>query len=159
MPASVETKIREALVYRLGQITVANGYVNDIGDVFDEFPENPGGISNFPAVAVLSGRDSRSDFDNEMLYLTAMTTLVVFVDPSGDIVEDTETIKQDIQRMLGLHPDLPGSGSAPTCQLAVYASSEPFGRVLDVPGTAGLRGTKIMVEVRSQQELANPTAS
>lgn len=159
MSDSVETKIREALLYRLGQITVANGYENDIGDVFDDFPDDTGDIDDFPAVVALTGFDSRTNLDNEMLYVTARATLLAFVDPSGPVVEDTETIKQDVQRMLGLNPALPGSGSAPTCELAVYAGAEPFGRVLDMPQAPNLRGTRITVEIRYQQELADPTVS
>lgn len=157
MSDSIETKIREALLYRLGGITVANGYVNNIGDIFDDFPENPEDINDFPAVVALLGFDTRSSLDNEMLYLTARATLLAFVNLSGSVVVETETIKQDIQRMLGLYPSLQDSGGDPTCQLAVYGGAEPFGRVFDVPMAPGRRGTRITVEIRYQQALTDPT--
>lgn len=156
---SAEARVREALMYRLGEIAVAGGYLNDVADVLDDFPDDPGSITSFPTLAVLTGYETRERFDNEMLYVDLKAVVLAFVEPDGygSVTEAVESIKQDIHAVLGNHPGLPGSDDEPTCQLAVFSFSEPFGRVLDAPLAGSLRGVKIGIDVTWQQRFEDPT--
>lgn len=163
MPSSsVETKIREALMYQLSQITVSNGFHNDLSlgtNLFEDFIEDPYGVSVFPTLSVIFGNDTRSHYDNDLLYVTQKVWVLAFVDPAGadSVIEQIEKVKQDVHLAVGTHPGLQGSGGGITCQLAVYASAEPFGRSLDIAESNGLYGVKIGIDITYQQLFANPT--
>lgn len=154
---SVETRVREALKYRLEEITTDNDYLNDVAAVLDEFPVNPSSVTSFPTIVSLTGSQTRERFDNETLSISLQAMLVVFVDPAGDFIEQSESIKQDIHAMLGSNPGLPGENDAPTCQLALFASTETFGRVADLPLAGQFRGVKVAVDIVWQQKFTDPT--
>jgi hypothetical protein len=158
---SAETRIREALLHRLGQITTGNGYLNTLGEIHDDFPEDPDSIAAFPAAVLLTGYEGRDRYDSDMLYVSLKAFLLVFVEPDGygSVVEAIESVKQDVHSMLGNYPGLPGSDNEVTCQRAVFSSAEPFGRVLDLPLASNHRGVRIGIDVAYQQTLIDPTVT
>ncbi len=157
--SSAETKVREALIAQLSNITTGNGFRNTLATPLRDFPSDPDGLSSFPTVAVLTGYDHRDHFDNNLLYIAMKVPLVVFVDPGGTVPDEIESVKQDIHYVIGNNPGLPDGDGNATCQLAIFSTAAPFGTVLANPLAGNAVGVKIVVDVLYQQTLSDPTVS
>lgn len=150
---SAQTKARKALKLQLLKIKKIDGYFNDMGRIYDDFPANPEEIQERVAVVPVFGYEKTERFDNETLDILMLAYLIVYVKPTGSATEAIETITADIQAVIGNNWMLPGENGLPTCQCCWYFSSEPFGKVLDRPQA----GTKIGLKLLYQQYVADPT--
>jgi len=129
---SATQKFIDALVYGLKTIKKDAGYENTIQQVFTEYPTQSQ-LVNFPAVAVLQGRETTDWDSTEDIINTINITLVVFCHEQSDPTNARLTLKKDIHRHFGLNWMVRGEDEVETCRLIRPAAYEPFGMYINVP--------------------------
>lgn len=152
---SAVARVRKSLVWNLSQIRTANGYLNDIGDIFTEIPGETE-IRNFPAIALLRGQTviENEDQSEQLWHKLTPYTALVYV-RSQNPTEARESILQDLERMLGVNWMLVGEDGAETCRIASLDGDRPFGMVMNKPQV----GFTFGFSVRFAQDINDPSVS
>ena len=152
---SALARVRKSIVYNLKRITRANGYLNDIGDIFTEIPD-PAQIKNFPAISLLRGQTviENTDQSEQLWHKLIPFTALVYV-RSQDPTEGRESMLQDLERMLGNNWMLSGEDGVETCRIATLDGDKPFGMVLNKPQV----GFVFAFSVRFAQDILDPTVA
>jgi len=158
---SQELRVRAALAYNLSQIKVANEYLDDSGQVFQDPPLSIAEIQTFPAIIIVFDEEQVNAESNELLEIKVRIWLYCHIKDQDQPATVVAKLKQDIQSMLGhrnVSPaspgwSLPDSNGVPTCGMARYASSKPFSRLNNLP----IACTKIGIDVIYQQLFQDPT--
>lgn len=152
---SAVARVRKSLVWNLGQIRTANGYLNDIGDIFTEIPGETE-IRNFPAIALLRGQTiiENEDQSEQLWHKLTPYTALVYV-RSQNPTEARESILQDLERMLGVNWMLTGEDGVETCRIASLDGDRPFGMVINKPQV----GFTFGFSVRFAQDINDPSVA
>lgn len=109
---SLRQRILEALQFNLQEITVANGYSNDVGDVMI-IPTSINKIKNFPAINIQTDRESILNLEEGrhtlgMLHYRMPVHLDVYLDAYEDSDLAREKILADVEKRLMNNLSLPG---------------------------------------------------
>lgn len=134
----VKTRIREALRYRLLTITTGNGFLCNIGDVYNDPPAELGTSANYPFVVPLWEYSRFFVESNSDIAFEGVIMLYVRIQNQSDVSLAVEKIEADISALLGAEPYLRDSTGVETCQRARVDSSVPFGMAGQKPA-AGVR--------------------
>lgn len=159
-PKSVRTRIREAIVYQLKQITRNNGYLNTIGKVFTEYP-NKSDITEYPAVIIDFGTEKilNEDISDDAWHKDLPVLLIVHLKAQENTSLARETILQDLERHFWKREDdgsygvLRGADGEATCMVAILDSNARFGMMPNLPDV----GITLAFSVRYRQDISDPT--
>lgn len=154
---SVRNRIRDALIYQLKQITINNGYRNNIVEVHDVLPSMEK-LRNFPAVVVVLGDENIVNYDVQSSTFKTMQKdlqifLHIFLQEHNDVGQAQDRIIADIEKMIGIHFGLEGEDGQCTTFLSQIVSSRPFGLTVNKPNC----GVTINLRARYQQLRKDPT--
>jgi hypothetical protein len=155
MSDSVLTKIRKALIYQLGTITTANGYITNVLHAYDEKMsiEN---MKEFPSLVVVLDKDRQNSADQQsfnVIQKNAFFKVICILHDVNDMVSARENILQDIEKLLGTNYMLPSSTGTCTATLATVVDAIPFG----IKETKPNGGIEISVQVQYRQLRTDPT--
>jgi len=155
-PDSVTTRARKALVWNLRQIQREKGYLNTVGDVFTEIPEQ-NDIKNYPAIALLRGQTiiENEDQSEQLWHKLIPYTAIVYIKDNSDPTLARETMLQDFEKMLGINWMLKGEDDVETCRIASLDGDRPFGMVMNKPMVGFVFG----FSVRFAQDISDPTVA
>ena len=151
---SVTERLLDALVYGIKGITTDAGYDNTVGDVFTEYPTQSQ-LVNYPAVAIIQGREATDWDDTEDMLHTLSVTLVCFCHEQSDPTTSRLTLKKDLHRHFGLNWMARGEDDVETCRLVRPAAYEPFGMFLNAPKV----GFIMELIIQYSQNVNDPTAA
>lgn len=156
-PTLIRTKLREALVYSLEQITEANSYWVTLRRVYDP-PKNMDEMTEFPTVNLLIGKEERMNDrllgNNSLLDLKWTVRIDVFLSESNNPPAEIDRVVASVQKYFGHNYYIPGSDGNRTAFNCIYLSSEPFGTELSEPNC----GVSIELETFYRIQLTNPEA-
>lgn len=141
---SAKTRLRKALVYNFSKITQAEGYKNDIGDIYTSYVDR-GRIANWPAVAIVPGveRVLNEDMSDDLLHKELDISGMVYLRESEDADLAREEMLADIETMIGLNFTLQDESGDETCLVCWMTGSEPFGMVANEPQIGFVFGIRI----------------
>jgi len=162
---SIRTKIRIAMAYGLStNLTKANGYFLDIGEVHVNAPTNDDGRKAWPSVDIIwdtetytnriSGENSLGGYNKVgRIFIKG----VLFADANKIVSEEIVLMREhfiaDIERYFGINYIIPDSNGAGTVQNCILISNDIFGMDVNAP-----KGEVIMpLEVYYRIELTDPT--
>lgn len=157
----VKTNIRTALSYGLKQITIANGYFNNVGQVFYSIPTR-GMIVDYPSCVLLwgetptespEGSESRVDQSDGLLHKFASLTTLWYIKEGNDAALAREQLLADVEYRIGNYFTIPNSGGVATCLHSWIDSEEPISWNYNEP----LIGQKIDIKIRYRQSITDPT--
>jgi len=154
---SVRNRIRDALIYQLKQISVNNGYKNDIVEVHDVLPSMEK-LRNFPSIVVILGDEQIVNYDvQSSTFKTIQKDLQIFLhcflQEHNDVGSVQDRIIADIEKMIGIHFGLEGEDGQCTTFLTQIVSSRPFGLTVNKPNC----GVTITLRARYKQLRKDPT--
>ncbi len=150
---TIKTRIREAVKYHLGRITLGNGYKIAVEGVLDDPPANLSEVVNHPTIIPV--------WDSTVLLLEtnvdecfeSLIALYVFVQAQSDVSLTIEQTEADILRCFGTNYQLPDENGTPLAQRVQFVSSVPFGRVDSKPSA----GTKMVFKITWSHKASDPT--
>lgn len=151
---AVERMLR-ALVWNFKQITRANGYSCDIGDILTEIP-NIDAIKNRPVVALIRGQtaiENEDQSDQEWKKRIPFVAMVYLRDE--DPTWARIRVCADIEAMLGNNQMLPGEDGVETARIVTLDGDRPFGMVQNKPTI----GFAFGFSVRLAQSIPDPSVT
>lgn len=152
---SMERRMRDGFVFNLKQITKANGYRTNLGDILIDAPLSLSDVlsKTMPAIVMAFGEEKNVAEATDFHELVVPVNLYCHISEASRQSDAILDLKMDIQQMLGSLWMLPGADGLPTCGRAKYLASLPFSKVNDISAC----GVRITVEVTYQQLLGDPT--
>lgn len=154
-PMSAMERMLRALVWNFQQITRANGYSCNIGDILTEVPDITA-IKNRPAVALVRGQtviENTNQSDQEWKKRIPFVAMVYL--RSEDPTWDRLHVMQDIEAMLGNNNMLPDEQGAETAREVTLDGDRPFGMVQNTPTV----GFAFGFSVRLAQSIFDPSVT
>ena len=141
---SAKTRLRKALAYNFAKITQAEGYTNDIGDIFTSYVDR-GRISNWPGVVLIPGveRVLNEDMSDDLLHKELDISGMAYLREAEDPDLAREEILADIETMIGRNFTLQDEAGDESCLVCWMTGSEPFGMVANEPQIGIAFGIKI----------------
>lgn len=131
--------------YNFGKITKAEGYNNDIGDIYTAFVDRRA-ISNLPAVVLMAGAERvlNSDMSDNLLHKEMQLAGLAYLRENEDPDLAREEFLADIETMIGVNFTLTDEAGNPSCLVCEMTGSEPFGMVANQPQIGFAFGIKII---------------
>lgn len=134
---SCRTRIRQALLYLLKQISIDNGYKTNVSEVHDE-ALNFNNIKRFPAIVLTFATENILEYGvNNQTFVKQFHELRAFLDC---FVYERETpsfareeLIHDLEKLIGVNHGLPGEDGKCTCYFAQPVSIIPFGMKSNLP--------------------------
>ena len=154
---SARRRIRDALVYQLGNITKAGGYNNDIVEIHTMTPSLEQ-MKMFPSIVVVSGDERSLPLDGQGSTFKVIqkdwTILIhAFLKATYNPTDAQDDVIQDIEQMVGEHFGLEHQDGKCTCFLAQILNSRPFGLKVNKPNC----GVTFTLNVKYRQLRLDPT--
>lgn len=141
---SAKTRLRKALAYNFSKITQAEGYKNDIGDIYTSYVDR-GRVANWPAVVLVPGveRVINEDMSDDLLHKELDISGMVYLKETEDPDLAREEMLADIETMIGINFTLQDEAGDESCLVCWITGSEPFGMVANEPQIGFAFGIKI----------------
>jgi len=155
-PVSVRENIRNAIIFNLQQITVANGFDADV--FTDEDILSHEQIIEYPFVNVVSKAESYLNAGDSTLHdirlrKTASYDMDCYIRSIDDPNDSIEKILADIEKRFMLNYNLQDSSGKRTAVECMFTFNEKFGIETNKP----LHGISIGLDVFYRQDLNDPT--
>jgi hypothetical protein len=149
-PVSAKTRLRKALVYNFKKIKKANGYNNDIGDVWEDFVDATR-INNWPAVVIIPGSEKvlNTDMSDDLLHKELLVSGIAYLREASDSHLAREEFLADIETMIGNQYTLQDEAGDETCLVSWFSGQTPFGKVDNKP----MIGFRFGITVRYRQDI------
>jgi hypothetical protein len=151
---SATERLLDAIVYGIKSIKTDAGYDNTVGDVFTEYPTQSQ-LVNYPAIAIIQGREATDWDDTEDMLHTLPITLVCFCHEQSNPTTARLSLKKDLHRHFGLNWMIRGEDGVETCRLVRPAGYDPFGMFLNAPKV----GFVMELIIQYTQDVNDPTVS
>ena len=143
-PKSAITRCRESLYWNFKQIQKSAGYLNSVGDIFFEPPQQAD-IKNYPAIVLLRGvtKVLNEDQSEQLWHKRIDYTCMVYLNDNTDPTLARETMMQDLEMRLGNNFMLNGEDGTETCRVTALTGDQPFGMVLNKPAIGFVFGFSV----------------
>ncbi len=139
-----ERLIRNAMMYRLGQIKKSNQYACDIGKLYEVAPANPDSMNHFDGIVRFGGPETADVYTADTDFIKARCAILIRVKCAEDkLIGAIEDIRRDVKTVIRQFPTLAGQDNEPTCHFARYTGGEYFGVVKDLGGSGVVIGVGI----------------
>jgi len=155
-----QLKVIEAWIYNLQQITVANGYWDNIDDIADP-PKSKENFKQFPAVNLIYGTEARGNRTmrgaNEYIHECNFPIIMdFFLKTQPDkVTRDQLRMLWNVQRYFGQSTNyiVPDSEGNKTCLKCSYEEHTKFGLSVNKPNC----GIQIIYRIYYRYESDNPS--
>jgi hypothetical protein len=148
--SNIQTRIREALKYRLGRIKPENGYTLSIVEVLDDPPAKLSDAQQTPAVVPIWGKTTVATETNSDLGLESLIWLYCLTSEESTVSLSIENLTANFMACIGLFPNMTHEDGIETCQRVRLASLEPFGNKESRPAVGVKIGLRIWWSVSTR---------
>jgi hypothetical protein len=148
-PSLAQTRIREAVKYRLLQITMGNGYKNTIVNVLDDPPSTLSSIERARSIVPIWCKTNLVGETNSELALESLLWGYALAEEQSNVSLSIENLAGDIMACIGRNPYLVHEDGVETCQQVKFDSMEPFGNKDTRPKVGVKIGLRVKWSVRT----------
>lgn len=129
-------RLLSTLGAQLATITIANGYFNEVGDIYLGALPSRDDVERWPVAVAIIGKEDvlNTDISDELLHKNLFVGIAFYKLPAVDVTPDQartfqQQMRADVERLLGNNWQLNDDTATPNCDLAMVIGSEPFTKI------------------------------